>query len=307
MKTDTKGSKIVTVILLLICIALAAAVIYKTITGTETQVRATPPTSSTVANVYTEQIAETTFTKTIRIYGRVENNVEDVASVTQSTGYVTEILVKRGDEVKAGDIIGYTDSSTAGSSYKASPVTAKVDGTITSIEAAQGAYLQAGSSFAIITPEPEYYITLQIPEKYIFDVHVGTKATISSSIDSSLSLNAEVTYIDTRIDSATNTFSAELIPSSSEGLREGMTVTLDLVTKELEGVFTVPATSITAMNDGTYVYTVENNQAKLRKVTTTESNETKYLISEGLSAGDFVVTEGTVSDGTAVNVLTRGE
>lgn len=305
MKTDSKGSRITTVILLIICIALAATVIYKTLSGTEEVVRTAPPTTTSVTNVYTQTITGTDFTKTVRLYGKVENNTSDVTAVTSTAGYVTEVLVKKGDTVRSGDILGYIDASTAGSSYRRSPVQAKAAGTITDVSAVLGSYLTSGSAFATITPQPDYVITLQVPEKYIFDIAIGSEARLSSSLDSSLHSDASVTYIDTRVASGTNTFTAELIPSSQAGLREGMTLTVDLITKRIAGAFVIPMDSITAMSDGTYVYTVADGQARLRKVELGDNNATSYVVLSGLEEGDVVVTEGTVSDGTSVNVLTR--
>lgn len=305
MKTESKGSKITTVIITLICIALAATIIYKTLTGTEAEVRTAPPATTTVANVYADTVTGSEFTKTVRLYGKVENSASDVSAVTSTAGYVTQVLVEKGDVVAAGDILGYIDASTAGSSYKASPVEAKSAGTITDVSAVLGSYLTAGSTFATITPSPDYYISVQVPEKYVFDIAVGSEARLSSSLDSTLSIDAAVDYIDTRVASTTNTFTAELEPASIDGLREGMTITVDLITKKLEGVFVIPMDSVTAMSDGTYAYVIEGGQAKLRKIELGDNNATSYVVLSGLSEGDAVVTEGTVSDGTSVNVLTR--
>lgn len=305
MKKESNGSRITTVILVLICIALAATVIYKTLSTGETHVRTAAPTTTTVTNVYTEAVTPADFTKTVRLYGKVVNEESDVSAVTTSAGYVTEILVEKGDKVNAGTVLGYIDSSTAGSRFKAAPVEAKVSGTVAEIPAVKGAYMTAGSQFALISPAPDYYISLAVPERYLFDIGIGSEARLLSSIDSSLSTSATVSYIDEEIESSTNSFSVELQPESQKSLRDGMTVTVDLITKKLEGVYTIPMESITAMSDGTYVYVVDGDQARLRKVELGDNNATSYVVLSGLEEGDVVITEGTVSDGTLINAIDR--
>ena len=93
------------------------------------------------------------------------------------------------------------------------------------------------------------------------------------------------------------------IKSGAEKLKEGMFVTLDLVTEEQEDVITVPSNALTEVLDGSIVYKVVDGKAVRTPVTTGSSNDTRTVITSGINPGDMIITAGTVSDGSSVNVL----
>ena len=88
-----------------------------------------------------------------------------------------------------------------------------------------------------------------------------------------------------------------------EKLREGMYVTIDIVTEEQTDVITVPVSAITETLDGNIVYVVEDGRASSRTVAVGSRNESEAVIVSGLEAGDVVITAGTVAEGSSVNVL----
>lgn len=305
MKKRSIGTRIAQVVMTALCIALAAVIAFHFLSPADESVHVAPPSQAASVNVYAERIEGCEFVKTVRLYGKVEDLNDEIAAVTSTSGYVTGVLKKKGDSVKEGDILGYVDASTAGQSFRSSAVRAKVDGTVMDVLVTEGEYITSGSAFATIAEAPEYFIALDIPERYVYDIGEGSEATLTSSITKSMSIPAHVTYVDRRTESGTNTFSAELRPDSSEGLREGMTVTADLVTRRIPSAFVIPMESMVAMSDGTYVYKVEDGKAVLCQVSLGDNNATSYVVTSGLSEGDLVVTDGTVSDGTPVNILTR--
>ena len=306
MEKDTKLSRITTVILLLIAVSLCISIIYLLFNGKSTEVKPEMVKEETKTNVYIKEIEESTFTKSIRLYGKVENRNSDINILTQNSGYVTSILVKKGDEVKAGDILGYTDSSNAGSSYKEAPIKARSNGTISEINASIGEYLSSGSVFATIKSEEELYVSIAIPERYVNDVTLGSKAILSSSILPAFEEESTISYIAKEVDNLSGTFKGEINVEDSISLKEGMIVTVDLITSEIDNAFTLPLESVSSDNSSSYVYVVEEEKALKREVTISDFNSSEYLISSGLRKGDEVIVEGSVTDGKSVNVLTRG-
>lgn len=305
MNKNGKGSVITTVIMLLICIALAAAVIYK-ILDTREEVQIAPPSeSNATVNVYVKEIKEEEFVRTVRLYGTVINNSDDISVVTLNSGYVTAINVKKGDEIKVGDVIGYVDPSTPGSSYKPSAITSKVEGTVTSVNVSLGQMASSGASFVTVSPKPEYVIAVDIPERYIESVSIGSKATVTSSIISDLNETALISYVDRRIDTSTRTYNVEFTCASSALLEEGLVVTVDLVTEGLDNALTVPLNAVSTLSGGRYVYKVVEGKARQTAVETGNSNREEYVVVNGLEVGDVVIVEGTVTDGVAVNILER--
>jgi membrane fusion protein (multidrug efflux system) len=56
----------------------------------------------------------------------------------------------------------------------------------------------------------------------------------------------------------------------------------------------VPQTAVMQNENGTFVYTIENGLAKMKNVQAGEWYKNYWIIDSGLSAGDIVITQGTV-------------
>ena len=84
----------------------------------------------------------------------------------------------------------------------------------------------------------------------------------------------------------------------------GTLVSVQLTLRIDDGVVTVPTGAIQSGQKGTFVFVVENNQAKIRPVSVARSVDGISLVAEGLKAGETVVTEGQLSlrDGIRVDI-----
>lgn len=295
--------RITTIILLLICVALAAYVIFGSV-GTR-EVAAAEEVIDNRINVRAEAVAPDTFRNYTRLNGEIGSDTRDVAIVPDTAGNVVSILVSRGDEVKAGDVIAYIDPSRPGQSFKENPVTSPVDGIITSIPVSIGEQVSSASSIATVSGDNKtLYIEASLPERYIGTAEVGMAADFTSVAYPGETFTAELSYIAPYVKTTNRTSDIELqITSGSEKLKEGMYVTVDLVTEEIQNAISIPSSAVTETIDGSIVYVVENGTASLRNVTTGSRNESETVITSGLSAGDVVITAGTVADGSSVNVL----
>ncbi len=305
MKKNGKGSTITTVVILIICVALAAAVISKMLSPKDEMQILRSDDSTTAVNVYVKEMQPEEFTRTVRLYGTVVNNSDDVSAVSLTSGYVTDLNVEKGDYIEVGDILGYVDPSTPGSQYKKSPITSKVSGKVSSVNVTIGQMISSGTSVATVSPDPDYVIEVDIPEKYIEQISVGSEAVLSSSIITGLDETAKISYVDKRINTNTRTYDVEFTADSSDLLEEGLVVTVDLITEELSDALTIPLDSVSTLQSGLYVYKVVDNVAVQTAVTTGSSNRDVYVVESGLEKGDVIVVEGTVTDGVAVNILQR--
>ena len=298
----SKFDRITTVILLIICIGLAAFIIFGSV-GSRTVAVEEEAVDSRI-NVRAEEVTPGTFRNYTRLNGEIGSDNSDVSVVPDTAGDVVSILVKRGDSVKAGDVIAYLDPSRPGASYKESPVTAPVDGIITSIPVSIGEHVSTASAIATVSGDKTLYIESRLPERYIGTAEVGMAADFTSVAYPGETFTAELSYIAPYVKTTNRTSDIELqITSGSEKLREGMYVTVDLVTEEIQNAISIPSSAITETIDGSIVYVVENGTASLRNVTTGSRNESETVITSGLNAGDVVITAGTVADGSSVNVL----
>lgn len=298
----SKFDRITTVILLIICIGLAAFIIFGSV-GSRTVAVEEEAVDSRI-NVRAEEVTPGTFRNYTRLNGEIGSDNSDVSVVPDTAGDVVSILVKRGDSVKAGDVIAYLDPSRPGASYKESPVTAPVDGIITSIPVSIGEHVSTASAIATVSGDKTLYIESRLPERYIGTATAGMTAEFTSVAYPGETFTAVLSFIAPTVSSTNRTADIELeITEGEEKLREGMYVTIDLVTEEQTDVITVPVSAITETLDGNIVYVVEDGRASSRTVTVGSRNESEAVIVSGLEAGDVVITAGTVAEGSSVNVL----
>ena len=127
----------------------------------------------------------------------------------------------------------------------------------------------------------------QYPEK-------GTLSTVSGVI------NPATGSVDVRV----------LFPNASGTLLSGSTGTVIIPTVVKDGIL-IPQSAAYQIQERSFVYTVDDqNTAHSKEVTITDANDGKnYIVTEGLSAGDKIVTDGLISlkDGMTIVPVTPDE
>ena len=301
---SSRFDKFTTLVLLVICVILLIYVLF----GNPEREQAFVPEaeeSATVINVQANAVEPHTFQVFTRLNGEIGSDNTDVSVLPDTSGTVSSVLVRRGDSVTKDQVIAYIDPSRPGQSFKESPVTSPVDGVVTAIPVSLGETVSVSTPVATISGNDKtLYIEASLPERYIGTVTTGMDAYFTSVAYPGERFAAEISFISPTIKPTNRTADIELtITDGSDKLREGMFVTLDLVTEEIENAITVPSGAISEVMDETIVYTVENGTAIRRAVTTGSSNGSETVITSGLESGDMVITAGTVADGSAVNVV----
>lgn len=306
-KRPSAASRFTTAVLLLICLVLAGAILFKMFSAPEAVENETRESVTLAAINVAASYAETgTFSKISRMNGEISRDGNDIAIYPDitSTGTVTEVLVKEGDAVRSGDIIAYIDSSRPGSSFKVSPVVARADGVVTELGVSRGETINSGTAIATLTNLDDLIIEASIPEKFLGTLREGMTAEFESVAYPGRIYTAVLTYIAPTVDKATRSSDIKLtITGDMDGLREGMYIKLNLETEHQENVMMVPSTAISEYLGDDVVFIVDNDVARRQIVTTGSSNGTETVILSGLSEDDLVITAGNVTDGTAISVV----
>lgn len=116
--------------------------------------------------------------------------------------------------------------------------------------------------------------------------NISKKEYSSSSSSSSSSVVYYTVYV--------NINSNEL-----QGLYPSMTARATIKGKEDTDVLIIPVTAVRSDTEGSYVYKMESGKLKKVYIKTGITTDTKVEVTRGLSAGDQVVTSGTISQKTA--------
>ncbi len=295
--------KLVTLVLLAICIVLAVAVLIGMFTKEE-EVQVQTTNASTAINVGTKVMAYEPFVRTTHVNGEVSSYDNDVAILPDTAGTVTSVFVRRGDIVDEGEVIAMIDASVPGARYKESPVVAKVAGEISAVNVGVGEKVSQSSVIATIVGDKTLYVNANIPEKYMGTIEKGMSATFTSVAYPGKSYTGIVRYISPVVSQTNRSVEVELeLDGDTTGLKEGMYVSINLETEKIDEALTVPTSAVVSFIDSSVVYVVNNNIASRVEVTTGSNNDTDTVITSGLNVGDQVVVEGTVADGSAVNIV----
>ena len=221
-----------------------------------------------------------------------------------TTAIVTDILVKEGDHIAAGDVVAHIDASRPGTAYRPSPVIARSSGIVISVDASPGQTVSATTSVATITSNEDLVIEAAIPEKFLGSLRTGMTASFETVAYPGRMYSATLTYISPSLSTSSRTAAIKLsIDEEAEELKSGMYVKLYLETERIDNALIVPSAALDEYIGDDIVYTAEDGTAARKIVTVGSDNGTEAVILDGLEAGELVIAAGNVTDGSIVNAI----
>lgn len=153
-------------------------------------------------------------------------------------------------------------------------------------------------TLTVINQMQPIYVSFSLPENSLDDVRrwmtEGTPVVTAYEPDTGRGLGTgELNFIDNTVDRASGmiTFKA-VFPNADESLWPGQFVDVNVKLAEEKGALVIPATAIMEGQQGAQVFVVQGGVATLRKVKVSRNAGQLALITEGLTAGDQVITTG---------------
>ncbi len=299
--------RIVTIVLLAICVLLAYLVA-KPMLAKATEVdlgKKSGQSSEVVANVGTYEVQPSLFVRTSTMGAELKGSMDTKTLYsTEVGGTLTSFNLHVGDTIKAGDVIATVDPSSPGEAYKQTEIKATLGGTIYSVEGYVGQKITTSTALATVGSSGELEVVAQVAERYLSSLNVGMKASFTTSAWPAEPFSATIKSISPQVNPNNRTVKVTLsIDSPSSRLKEGMYVSLVLTTEEKQDALLVPSTALTTYLGENVLFVVDGDKAKRVKVTLGSNNDSMTVIESGLSAGDLVITAGSVTDGTKISVV----
>ena len=149
---------------------------------------------------------------------------------------------------------------------------------------------------------------LYLPEKILPQIKGPMKFNAYSKLFPDQLYTGEITNIDQRVDIDTRTLkSYALIKNDTGLLRPGILMNIDIILDEIKEAILIPEKSILTSKDYSYVFVIEGDVAKLRKVITGITDNGKTQILKGVKSNDLVVTLGQekLKDGSKVKLIDK--
>lgn len=193
-------------------------------------------------------------------------------------------------------------------------VVAPIDGVISEIKIQEGAYVTPGSELIkIINPE-KLIVEAEISPYYAAQLEEGLEVAIKyngSTMVETQGVVSMVSPVAVQKSAQDKSVTSTAIPikvalNSSNGLKEGLTVDLKILTSDVQDVIAVPLLATMTDEEGNnYLFVVEEDGKLSKRMVKQGAADNQYVEVDGVEIGDIVVTNPTeaLNDGMYVKYL----
>lgn len=184
-------------------------------------------------------------------------------------------------------------------------LTAPFDGKVSKSKVNPGDYVTTGASIVTITDTNHLHIEYNVPEKFLPLLKLGQEINITSSTYPNQIFKGKVAYIAPTINADNRSVSIYgEVPNQDNKLAAGMFVDVSQSLGQQENVLMIPARSLVPILDGEQIYKVVDGKAYAVTVELGKRDGDQVEITQGLVAGDTVITDGQmkVKNNTPVKV-----
>ena len=162
-----------------------------------------------------------------------------------------------------------------------------------------GEYLSPGSPIVPLEQLDPIYVDFSLPERELNRVAVGQQIEVAVQAFPDRVFTGTIAATDPGVDTGTRSFRLRAtLQNPEQKLRPGMFAEISVVMPETEAVLTTPATAISYNPYGNFVFLVEAGEeghtVQRRQVTTGQTRGNRVAVTEGLDAGERVVSAGQV-------------
>ena len=164
---------------------------------------------------------------------------------------------------------------------------------------------------AVINQMAPVYVTFAVPQRVLVDLREAMakdgSRVIATIPGRQSSEEGKVAMVENTVDAATGMITVRgIMDNRNETLWPGTLVSTRLIVRTEESVV-VPTVSVQRSQSGNFVFVVRDGAAKVQPVKVDRTFQGYSVISEGLSGGEIVVTDGQLllSDGTRVEPRAR--
>ncbi len=177
---------------------------------------------------------------------------------------------------------------------KESVISAAFDGVMGERNVSIGQFVNQGTTLTYLIKQDPMKAEFRVPERYLGQLKEGQPIEAMVAAYSDKQFGGEVYFIDPQIDEQTRTALVKAkLPNPEGKLHRGMFVNLNLIVNIRDQAITVPEIALIPKGDDVFVFVVDaDHKAQMKKVQVGTRMADKAEITEGLSAGEYVVVEG---------------
>ncbi|MBZ0273222.1 efflux RND transporter periplasmic adaptor subunit [bacterium] len=185
-------------------------------------------------------------------------------------------------------------------------LTTPIAGTVTDMRVTEGDRVEPGATLALVADLSGRKVVLDVAQGDVVDLEEGQIARIEPAGAPDKIAEGVVERISLSADPNTRLFRVEVKVEAAPFLRPGTLARVRVRTLHRDEALSVPIEAVTREDDGASVFVVTaDNKAERKTVTTGAGNGKRWLVTQGLAAGDRVVSFGQnrLSDGRLVRIV----
>lgn len=172
-------------------------------------------------------------------------------------------------------------------------IKAPFDGIVGLRQISMGNYVTPGQALVNFESIDPLKVDFRVAEIYLSQISPGQKINVSVDAFPGKQFEGEVYAVDPRIDSSGRTVVMRAkLPNAEMQLRPGLFARVSLVIGEQNSAILLPEEAMVPQGTEQFVYKVIDGKAVMTKVKTGQRRAGQVEITEGLKAGDEVITAG---------------
>jgi multidrug efflux pump subunit AcrA (membrane-fusion protein) len=248
--------------------------------------------SEDIIPVKVVKIALQEIIRTIDYIGNIKAQDEAII-YPKVSGKIIEKVREDGSVVNKGDVIAYIDRDEVGLQFEKAPVESPLSGIIGRIYINIGSNVSSQTPIALVVNMDKVKVDLDVPEIYLPKIFIDQEATLSVDSYPQKKFMGKVTKISPVVNLENRAAPIEITIENSEHLlKSGMFARVSLVIEKHPKAPVILKEAIIGKEPDTYVYLVEDNKAKMRKISLGARSGPLYEVTEGLKEGEVVVIMG---------------
>lgn len=172
-------------------------------------------------------------------------------------------------------------------------------------EVSVGSLIQPGSVITTLDDLSVMKVDFTLPAVQLSVLQPGLPIRARTSAFPDRTFEGKLASVATQVDAVSRAIAARaLIPNPDEALRPGMLVELELLAR-VRNALAIPEAALVPRGNEQFVYVLDQDQARQRKVMLGTRRAGTVEIVDGLASGERVIVHGTLklADGKTVKVL----
>ena len=223
--------------------------------------------------------------------------------VSKTDGILNDIFFKESSFVEKGDkLFSILSTSSIGEIL----ITAPFNGYVGLTDYKIGDKLKNGDLLLTLDDMSSMKAFIYLPEKILPQISENIKYIASSKLFPEQKYFGVISNIDQRVNRDSRTIRAyAIIDNKNKNLRPGLLLNIDIVLDEINDTMLIPEESVLTSKDYSYVFVIDEDVAKLKKVNLGITSNGMIQILSGLKSNDKVVTLGheKLKDGSKIKII----